>query len=293
MPAMALDRSDLLDVGAELVLYGGSLPATPLRDLAAAAASAGFDAITLWPLMYRRALSREGLTPADIRALLTDHGVRVTDLDPCTDWLPVGPGGATAGPFKAEWTRHQFFDLAAEVGADTLTAVHLTGGTVDHDVAVEGYGQLCDDAAEHGLVVALEFMPFSGIPDLAAGWGIVGEADRPNGGLVIDVNHVRRSGSDLGLLDEIPPGMVRCVQLGDGPATPPGSTNEALLDEAMYHRRIPGEGDFDVAGFLRTLDAHGVRTRVGPEIFQERWRDQPAADTAAELMAGTLRVLAR
>jgi sugar phosphate isomerase/epimerase len=271
----------------ELVLFAGSLPATPYRDFVGAAASAGFDAVSLWPLMYRRAQSREGLDPATMRAIADDAGIRVTDLDPCGDWLPADPDAPSEGIFRADWGREQFFEAAAVLGSDTIVAVHLTGGRVEHAAAVDGFGTLCDDAAAHGLRVALEFMPFSGIPDLASGWSIVREADRPNGGLVLDVAHFVRSGRGDDLLASIPPERVYSVQLADGPAESPGD----LVDEAMYHRRPPGEGDFGVAALLATLAARGVRARVGPELYQRSWGDSTAAEVAAALMAATRAVL--
>lgn len=272
----------------ELVLYAGCLPAAPFGEFVAAAASAGFDAISMWPLMYRRAQSREGLEPATMRGMVVDAGLHVTDLDACGDWLPSS-ADADDRPaiFRSVWKRDQFFDAAAALGADCIVAVHLTGGEVDHGVAVDGFASLCDDAAKHGLRVALEFMPFSGIPDAAAAWSIVAEADRSNGGLVVDVCHVMRSGGDETVLRQIPPDRIFSVQLGDGPAQAPAD----LVDEAMYHRADPGAGDFDVAGFLARLASDGVRTRVGPELYRSGWSERDPSQVAADLMATTQRVL--
>jgi sugar phosphate isomerase/epimerase len=271
----------------DLVLFAGSMPATPFRDLVAAAAAAGFDGLSLWPLMYRRAQSREGLDPVTMRAIADDAGVRVTDLDPCGDWLPADPNASAEGIFRVDWGRQQFFDAAAALGADTLSAVHLTGGAVDRAAAVDGFATLCDDAAAHGLRVALEFMPFSGIPDLASGWSIVEEADRPNGGLVLDVAHFVRSGRGDDVLAQVPPERIYSIQLADGPAEPPGD----LVDEAMFHRALPGEGDFGVAVLLAALAARGVRARVGPELYQRSWADATPAELARRLMAATRAVL--
>src|SRR4051794_16402371 len=95
----------------DLVLFAGSMPATPYRELVEAAASAGFDALSLWPLMYRRAQSREGLDPRTMRSIADDAGIRVTDLDPCGDWVPVDPGApAGEGIFRVDWGRADFFD---------------------------------------------------------------------------------------------------------------------------------------------------------------------------------------
>ena len=279
-----------MSVADELVLYAGCLPATPFREYVRAAASAGFDAITIWPLMYQRALSREGLDAATMRRLVADSGLRIADLDPCGVWLPEPPAGTDDSPamFRSRWERHQFFDAADALGVSCLTAVELAGRPVDRDVAVEGFAALCDDAAEHGLAVALEFMPFSGIPDLAAALAIVGGAGRPNGGIVLDLCHFARSGRDASALAGIPPELVLSIQLGDGPIEAPAD----LRDEAMFHRALPGQGAFALADRLAVLRDAGVRTRVGPELYQRGFSERSADVVAADLMVATRTVLA-
>jgi sugar phosphate isomerase/epimerase len=120
-----------MSIACELVLYAGCLPATPFRDLVAAAADAGFDAITVWPLTYQRAISREGLGPTTMRQVVDDAGIRVTDLDPCGDWVPIRTVDDVPAPFRARWRRHHFFEAAAALGADTIVAVDLGGGSVE------------------------------------------------------------------------------------------------------------------------------------------------------------------
>jgi len=288
MTSMSAGEQTTQGLATELVLYAGCLPATPFREFVAAAASAEFDAITLWPLMYRRAQSREGLDPATMRRIVDDAGLRITDIDSCGDWLPAPVAGGDVQPaFRSVWSRHEFFAAAAALGADTLVAVHLTGDDTSHDLAVEGFASLCDDAAEHGLRIALEFIPFSGVRDLAAGWSIVRESGRANSGLVFDVCHVVRSGSDTGLLQSIPAERILSVQLGDGSLAAPAD----LVDEAMYHRALPGDGEFGVGALLGQLCGLGVRSRVGPELYQTGWSQRPAAEVAADLMDATRRIL--
>ena len=64
------------------------------------------------------------------------------------------------------------------------------------DDVIEGFAGLCDRAAEHGLLVALEFLPWSGIPDVATAWRIVDAAGRANGGLLVDTWHHLRGVAD-------------------------------------------------------------------------------------------------
>ncbi|MGD9794923.1 MAG: sugar phosphate isomerase/epimerase family protein [Acidimicrobiia bacterium] len=281
-----------MTIASELVLYAGCLPATPFREYVDAAASAGWNAISIWPHMYRRAMSREGLDVATMRRIVRDAGIKLTDLDSCGSWLPapVAKAGEAEAPktMRSLWTTQEFIDVAVALEADTLVAVHLSGEKIEHQVAVDGLGTLCDAAGAAGLRVALEFIPFSGIVDLRTAISIVNDVGRNNLGYVVDVCHVRRSHSDLALLAEVPADKVFSVQLGDGVREMPTD----LIDEAMYHRGDPGSGDFDVPGFVAALAARGVSTRVGPEIYRRGFSERPARDVAADLIASTRAALA-
>src|SRR5215468_2116544 len=68
----------------DLVLCPGTLPAATFRVRAAAAAAGGFSGIGLWLPQLRRAHA-EGLSDADLRAILTDHALVVTDVEAITD----------------------------------------------------------------------------------------------------------------------------------------------------------------------------------------------------------------
>ena len=70
----------------------------------------------------------------------------------------------------------------------------------------EGFAALCEHAAEHGVRVAIEFLPWSAVPDLATTWQIVRGSGTTNGGIVIDMLHWQRQpgGPNLELLRQIP-----------------------------------------------------------------------------------------
>ena len=54
---------------------------------------------------------------------------------------------------------------------------------------VEPFGALCDRAAEHGVLVGFEFLPYSGVRSIGEVWQVVSAADRPNGGIIVDLWH--------------------------------------------------------------------------------------------------------
>ena len=119
----------------------------------------------------------------------------------------------------------------------------MFGGTWSLDEAAAAFAGLCDRAAEHGLLVHLEFLPWSKIPDLATAWQIIRGADRPNGGLMLDAWHYFRSGPDSTLLRSIPGASILGVQLSDAPAAPEPEPLQATL----HARLLPGQGAAGVA----------------------------------------------
>jgi sugar phosphate isomerase/epimerase len=258
----------------------GCLARTPFRVQVAAAAAAGFDSITTWPNIWRHALRRDSLTLGGMRAMLDERGLRLTDVDGCSDWVPVPSApDRLSGPMRQRVPREELFEVCAALGGTTVVAVHLTDAGLDLGRDTEGFARLCDDAADHGLRVALEFFPFSNVPDLGTAWRIVSEAERSNGGLVVDFWHHVRSGRDDDLLGRIPSDQIYTVQLADGPV----SARADLAEEAMYHRMMPGTGEFGVAGFLALLDGLGVRAPCGPELYARSFDERPAREVAGEL----------
>jgi sugar phosphate isomerase/epimerase len=127
------------------------------------------------------------------------------------------------------------------------------------------------------------------VPDVATAMQIVDGAGRANGGLVVDIWHHLRSGRDDAALRAVPAEKVFTVQLSDGPAQAP----DDIVAEAVYGRRLPGEGDFDVVGFLRLLGEIGVRASVGPELYHASFEQRDPVEVAKELAAATRRVLGR
>jgi sugar phosphate isomerase/epimerase len=272
-----------------LTFMAGCLPRTPFRTQVVAASAAGFDSITIWPNIWRHARRRDSLTLAGMRAMLDDAGLKLTDVDACFDWVPnASTPGVLHGPMRRRIPRQEFFEVAVALGGTTVVAVHLTDAGLVPDRDLEGFAALCDDAAGHGLRVALEFFPFSNVPDLRTAWNIVSRAGRPNGGLVMDIWHYVRSGRDDELLARIAPDRIYTVQLSDGPAEAP----DDLVSEAMYRRMLPGDGEFGVAAFLSLLDQLGVRAPCGPELYSPAFEERPAAAVMGDLYRATREVLA-
>ena len=157
------------------------------------------------------------------------------------------------------------------------------------ELVSERFAAVCDRAADHGLLVALEFLPWSGIPDAATAWEVVRRAGRPNGGINLDAWHHFRGAADDVMLTSVPPDRYVAVALNDADARVVGD----LIEDTTRRRRLPGEGSFDLIGFLRLLDAHGVAAPITVEILSEEQSARPVEEAASVALAATRAVMAR
>jgi sugar phosphate isomerase/epimerase len=275
----------------DLVLCSGTLRrGIPFAERLDAASGAGFDAISLWGRDYDDARS-EGLSDGDLRAMLDDHGLVVAELDPAWWWLPgasdvhIPPELDTEDVFR--FGEAELFAVADALGARSMNAVDVFGGSWDVDGAAEAFAGLCTRAAEHDLLVHIEWLPWSKIPDLATALHIVQLAGQPNGGLNIDALHLVRSGVPVDELAEVPGPLILGVQLDDGPLRPEPN----LVEATLHQRQLPGKGEFDLHGIVRALRHSGTSAPIGVEVFSDALHALPPAEAADAAARATRAVL--
>ncbi len=274
----------------DLVLCSGTLArGTPFRDRVEAAAHAEYAAISVWGRDYAAARD-EGLDDADLRALLDDHGLAVAELDPAWWWLPGAADVHIApehDPFDVfRFGERELFAIADALGARSLNAVDVFGGDFTTEQAAEAFAGLCDRAAEHGLLVHLEFLPWSRFPDVTSAWDVVRLADRTNGGIAVDSWHFFRGDPDFGALASVPGDRILGLQLDDGPAEP----EDDLMTATLHDRLVPGDGAFDLETLVATLAGVGTVAPVGVEVFSDDLHAL-GPDEAARLAATATRNL--
>ena len=83
-------------------------------------------------------------------------------------------------------------------------------------------------------------------------------------------------GATLDELSGISGRFIGYVQVDDGPT----QAEDDLRDETMHRRLVPGDGDFDLVGFLRTLDVIGYNAPLGIEVFSDELLALPISDVA-------------
>jgi len=238
-----------------------------------AASSAGYRGISIRPSEYNGAL-KQGLDDAAILKLLADHNVEVTEIGLATTWLP-GVGGQP-GVDADEPTLWHMCDLFKP--RQLNCAMWETHPIAD---MIRGFGVLCDRAAEKGLLVAMEFIPHSGIRDMVVGWEIVNGAARPNGGLIFDTWHFQRGGTSHDAINTVPPDKWYTLQLSDAAATP----WPEVAKESRNGRLLPGEGVIDFASIVSRVMDGGANPTISVEVISEvlhRMEPETAARTAIE-----------
>jgi sugar phosphate isomerase/epimerase len=275
----------------DLVLCSGTLPReVPVRERVDAAVAGGFAGLSLWGRDYRSA-RRDGLEDPDIRALLVDNALEVAELDLAWWWLPGASDVHIPETLDTEelfaYDEAELFRIADAVGARSLNAIDVFGGDWTVAAAAAAFAGLCDRAAEHGLLVHVEFLPWSRIPDVGSAWEIVRRADRPNGGVLVDAWHYFRSGGDDAALRAVPGDRVLALQLDDGPVAP-----EPDLPAASLHDRVlPGAGEFDLRRLVRTLREIGAVAPIGVEVFSDELHALEPSSIGIEAGAALRRVL--
>ncbi|WUI00724.1 sugar phosphate isomerase/epimerase [Spirillospora sp. NBC_00431] len=247
------DKQDVFFAHAHLV---GSVWWEPVRDTfeervtaVASVGSTGMGMATkeLDDLLRTRA-------PEDLRAILDAHGVRIGELEILFGWqADAGSEEAVTGQVSEKAVFH-YAEVFGATRVKTLAVMTPDAEVPPLDVLTERFAAMCDRAAGHGLTVAVEPVAFLPRFDHALAAAMVMGAERPNGGLLLDSWQTFRDPTGLDALDRVEARHITHVELADGHATPEGSVQE----DCFHSRLLPGEGDFDLAGFVRTLDAKGV-----------------------------------
>jgi sugar phosphate isomerase/epimerase len=272
----------------QLGLCCGSLVQADFRGLAEAAASAGFRTISMWPTLFNAALE-SGLSEQDLRTILADNKLSITEIDPLCSWLPIDPANAgLAGPFAA-YSADDFFHIADTLGATTLNVIQTTDDTLAKQEVIDHLSALCERACSHDLTVSVEFLPWSPISNLQSALDLVKATGQVNCGVNIDIWHHFRSGGNVEQLANLDSNLIAAMQFNDVAAQP----LDNILEETATSRLLPGQGSSDSVSVLKALWQSGVRVPLSVEVFNAELMGLPAIEAAGRLGDSIRAVLAQ
>ncbi|MGB8350300.1 MAG: TIM barrel protein, partial [Gaiella sp.] len=137
----------------------------------------------------------------------------------------------------------------------------------------ERFGELCADAANHtDAKIVYELMPPDvNVHTIDAVLEVVVGAGASNGGIAIDTWHMSKLGIAPDELRRIPLEYLAWVELSDGQI----ENMADPVDEVINHRALPGEGEFDIGGYVDACRDHGYRGPWGVEVLSEELRNNP------------------
>ena len=225
-----------------------------------AAAAAGYRSIGLGEADYS-GMRASGVSDGELLETLDQYGIRVAEIEFLFDWMHDDED-AEIPVVIAENLYHM---------ADVFRPHHVNMGDVRFppgrpvELVAERFGAVCDRLAPFGVKAAIEFMPWTSIPDLDTACEIIERAGRDNAGIDLDTWHYFRGPSHRGQLSRVDPSLILAVALND--AGPP--LQDVILDTSR-RRLLPGEGTFDLDGFLTDLAATGARPLMGVEVLSDR-----------------------
>ena len=248
-----------------------------------AAAGAGFAAVGLYLGAWER-LRTDASEIARIEHALAETGLVIANIEVVRGW--ASPDRADEACTAQEALA---FEMADRFGCRYLQAIGDYTGTLAE--AARGFASLCDRAAQHGLLVGLEWVPsLTNIENAAVADAIVSEADRPNGGFCFDSWHLTRSTNDLNDLRRLDGTRIFATQFNDGTIAP---QHPDYLSDCLTNRVSPGDGEFALEEMVRILDDLGATAPIGLEVCSAALWDGPVATAAQQAADGMRTVLSR
>ena len=234
----------------------GEISRFEFKDRVAAAARAGFKGIGIWHTDLEQILQHR--TMKEMKMILDDNGMKHVELEFLTDWFLNGARKAESDSWKRRLLE----------ASEALHAKHIKIGDFYNTACpmpriIEAFAALCKEAEDYGATIGFEFMASAMIDNLQDSLTLVETAGAKNGGLIVDIVHVVNLGITYEEIGRIPAQYLINVELNDG--TLPGSPNP----DQSGARRFCGEGEFDIKGFIKSVNNTGYTGPWAVEVFSK------------------------
>ena len=260
----------------KLSLDSLTLTDTEPQEAIRAAAEAGFDFCSLWiippPLFPSPIVTPE--KERECAAVLSDTGIEVVALEVFD--LHSMSGVEDCKPL---------LEMGARLGGKAALTINYSNP--DRAESAEILAFFAETAASFGLATNLEPVAGGQSQTLAEARDLI-RASGADVGICLDPHHLFRAGGTVADIASIEPGLIRYVQICDGPIPQP---SEIAATEAVCERLYPGDGDFPLSEFLRAAPGDVILGIECPSLRRAQ-AGMSAADQAREGIAAMRRLLA-
>ena len=245
-----------------------------LREKLLACSAAGFDGVEI----FENDLVVSPDDPATISRYAADLGLSIDLYQPFRDFE-----GVTADRLKQNLKRATAkFRLMNSLGVDVILACSnvATATIADDGLAAEQLHDLAELAADHGIRVAYEALAWGKyVSDFEHAHRIVELAGHPALGSCLDSFHILSRDCDPQPIERLDPSKIFFCQLADATRL-----SMDILSWSRHHRVFPGEGGWDIPGFMTHIVRSGYTGTVSLEVFNDVFRQSPADHTALDGM---------
>ncbi|EMO4452608.1 bifunctional sugar phosphate isomerase/epimerase/4-hydroxyphenylpyruvate dioxygenase family protein [Klebsiella michiganensis] len=237
-----------------------------------AIAAAGYQGVEIFEndLLYYTG------TPADIRHLAADLGLKITLFQPFRDFE-----GASRAQFAANMERaRRKFALMHELGCDTLLLCSNVQPdcSADVELQVADLRALAALAEQERITIGYEALAWgTHVNRWHQAWARVKSVDSPALGIVLDSFHVLARGDTLARLADVPLEKITFVQMADAPLM-----KMDILEWSRHFRCFPGQGQLPLVEFACDLTRRGYCGPWSLEIFNDSFRASPNGATAKD-----------
>ena len=173
--------------------------------------------------------------------------MQVTEVEYIVQWAEDNRS------YEQKYKEQMCFHMCELFGVSHINCGLMETYSVEH--TAQKLKELCGRAGS--LVIGVEPMPYSGIPNVKRAWEIVKASECENAKIILDSWHWLRANQliDLCVLEGIPADKIVSVQIND--VYERAYAENVLRDESMHDRLAPGTG----CG-IRQLFAECIRKKV-------------------------------
>lgn len=265
-------------LGLEMLTVFGMLPTDHVRlaaELGCAHISTGITNLPMrrlgvpdWTMFPDWSLVSDAQLRHELKNAMRDTGIRIA--------LGEGFGVRSDSDIK---DRAEDLDLMAEIGAERINAVSMEP---DIGRAHDQLALLASMVSERGMIFTIEFAPPNAINTLQGALAAIDYIGDGKCRLLLDAMHFFRSGATVAEMSEIEPDLIGYVQLCDAPLA---STCGSYMQEAMFTRMIPGDGELPLRDFVAALPGD---VEIGLEVpmLANVLADGSPHSAAAQIVAG-------
>lgn len=246
----------------------GEISRFDFKERVEAAARAGFKGVGIWHTDLERVLLRRSLK--EMKHILDDNDMRYLELEFLLDWFLDGPRKA-----ESDARKRRLLEASAALEAKHVKVGDFYNTPCTLAGVTDAFAALCAEAEQYGATIGFELMSSSMISNFEDALAMVEGAGARNGGLILDILQVEHLGITCAQVSRIPLPYLLGIELNDGilPGSPQYDPSKGRL--------FCGEGEYDIHGLIRCVQAMGYRGPWAVEVMSRELAGLPL-DVLAE-----------